>query len=668
MAQIMSSRQLRVAYHFTRLNQNHSRVTRDEFVIRKYSSLPARTQVVVCGAGMVGNSIAYHLTQAGWTDVVVLEQNQISSGTSHDGSGVLGLFKPASERKIVTHSVELIKQLQNLGYNLGFQQCGSLNLARTHDRAIALKRRVAYVKPSGLQCEWLDRHAIKALHPLLFTDDLEGGVWVPDDAVANPFAVSNTLASLAQDQGAKYVTNCRVYTVITDDEPHTQITPKVTHIQTNKGTVECEYFVNASGMWARKLGEQSLPKVRIPTFPAEHFYLHTLPMREAAVNLPLIRDYDSHMFCVTRDSKFIIGGFERKAKPAFDNGIPENWKSLLVGDEAHFRPIKKGAEHRLPILQNALYEKLINVPDNFTPDGKWILGETPEIDNYFVAVGMNGNNIQGAIGSGQAIAEWIIYGTPATQMLPFDVRRFIDLHNNRRYLKERTTEVVGRHYQILYPEQCEYRTARRLRCSPIYSELEAAGALFGTRMGFERALYFDKQRRKSQANDFMAENTFGKPHFHDLVHEEYNACREGVGIIDLSSFTKMEITSIGYDRKRLFDAEESRVQSASNQVVEFMQKLCSNDVNIPVGGVVHTGMHNDQGGYENEGMLIRKFDNSHLIVTGAKGETKSFNWFAQLLKYLSIPPKFGVLVITSNKVRDLEKNHPKAVLLFYRKL
>ncbi|XP_042240778.1 pyruvate dehydrogenase phosphatase regulatory subunit, mitochondrial-like isoform X2 [Homarus americanus] len=620
---------------------------------RSFATLPLEAQVVVCGAGVVGNSIAYHLTREGWTDVVVLEQNEIGSGTSHNGSGVLGVFKPSAERQIVTYSVNLIKKLQDEGYNLGFTQCGSLNLAQTRERAIALKRRLAYTKPSGLECEWLDRHEIKRRHPHLYTADLEGGVWVPGDAVADPFAVCVTLASLAQRQGALYVENCSVERIVTDEVPHSQIVPRVTYIETSQGTIHCEYFVNTSGMWARKLGEKSSPKVRIPVFPAEHFYLHTKPVLEALEELPVVRDYDSHTFCLTRNQQYIVGGFEHEAKPAFENGIPHNWRESLKGDDEHFRPICEAAEHRFPILKDFQYQPLVNAPDNFTPDGKWILGETPEIDNYFVAVGMNGNSLQGAGGAGQAIAEWIMYGSLATEMLPFDVRRFIDLHNNRRYLKERTREVVGRHYEILYPMQCEYRLARKLRCSPIYSEQEARGAVFGTRMGFERPLYFDNTHSKTDMPAQMPAGSFRKPFFMDCVREEYQACREGVGIIDLSSFTKIKVTSAG------------------NQVVEYMQKLCSNDVNMPVGGVIHSGMQNERGGFENDCLLIRRTDNSYLMLAPTTQQTRIMDWMRRQItaeacvSVSDVTSMYSVLSVVGPKSREMLSLMCNNNLVFY---
>ncbi|KAB7503657.1 Pyruvate dehydrogenase phosphatase regulatory subunit, mitochondrial [Armadillidium nasatum] len=621
-------------------------------------NVPSSSQVVICGSGIVGNSIAYHLTREGWKDVLILEQNKIGSGTSSYGSGVLGLFRDSSERWVTTHSQELLKSLQMDGHNIGFRKCGSINLAQSDDRAIALKRKMAFIKPSGLNCEWLDRKEIQNYHPYLQTNDLKGAVWFPEDSVADVRAVCKTLSKLAQEQGARCIEDCQIFSVEGEIDVNSHVTyPRVSTVKTSKGTVKCEYFVNAAGMWSRQVGEMSKPAVRVPAFPAEHFYLHSMPMPEAQDNLPIVRDYDGHCFCLTRNQEFILGGFELRAKPTFEYGVPANWRESLKLDTNRFLPIKNNVLKRIPILYSAQFNTLIYAPDNFTPDGKWILGETPEIDNYFVAVGMNGNSLQGGCGAGRAIAEWIIDGSPSSEMLPFDVRRFLDLHNNRKYLKERTQEVVGRHYAIEYPYQSEYSYARRLRCSPIYVELEAQGAVFGSRMGFERPLYFDLSHKRGDPPAQMPPGTFGKPAFMDCIREEYHACREGVGIMDLSSFTKIEIKSAGFDKEKDFEARESK--SAGNQVVEYMQLLCSNDVNVPVGGIVHTGMHNDRGGYENDCLLIRTAENSYMMLAPTIQQTRIMDWMhrhitAEMCVSVSdITSMYTVLSIVGPKSRDM---------------
>ncbi|PSN46364.1 hypothetical protein C0J52_12919 [Blattella germanica] len=541
--------------------------------------LPKQSQVVVCGAGTVANSVAYHLVQNGWNDILVLEQQNIGSGTSHFGSGTLGLFKPIADRNLIMYSIKLYRRLQELGYDIGFKQSGSVNLAQTKDRLIALKRRMAYHQATGLHCEVVGNKELKKYHPYLKTEDLEGAIWVPEDAVAKPQAICEALAKLAKEGGARYVENCQVQQVLTENG-------HVKGVETNLGTVYCEYFVNCAGMWARDLGLKCSPTVRVPAIPAEHFYVTTSCFEPSLDSiLPCVRDYDSQIYFREWDGGFMIGGFELEAKPAFGGArIPEDWKNRVPQDWKHFIlvllriqnvsfivPLWEKAIHRVPILKDVHNPILTNSPDNFTPDGRWILGETPEVTNYYVAVGMNGNSLQGAGGIGKAVAEWIIEGEPTTDVIPFSVQRFVDLHNNRQYLLQRTKEVVGRHYAILYPHQCEYKYARKLRCSPLYSVLE---------------------KRDGDPPPQMPTGSFYKPKFFDFMREEYLACREGVGIIDMSSFSKIIIKSSG------------------NEVVHYLQRLCSNDVNIPVGGIVHTGMQNEHGGYENDCMIVRQNKNS----------------------------------------------------------
>ncbi|XP_069681446.1 pyruvate dehydrogenase phosphatase regulatory subunit, mitochondrial-like [Periplaneta americana] len=605
------------------------------FSIGNETVLPKQAQVVICGAGTVANSVAYHLVQNGWTDILVLEQKKIGSGTSHFGSGTLGLFKPIAERNLIMYSIKLYRRLHELGYDIGFKQSGSVNLAQTKDRLIALKRRMAYHQATGLHCEVVGNNDVKKFHPYLKTEDLEGAIWVPEDAVAKPQAICEALAKLAKEGGAHYAENCKVLQVLTENA-------RIKGVETNLGTVFCEYFVNCAGMWARELGMKCSPRVRVPAIPAEHFYV-TTSCFEPALDawLPCVRDYDSHTYVREWNGGFMVGAFELEAKPAFGGGyVPEEWKNKLPQDWNHFMPLWEKAIHRLPILKDVPNPVLTNSPDNFTPDGRWILGETPEVANYFVAVGMNGNSLQGAGGIGKAMAEWIIEGEPTTELIPFSVQRFLDMHNNRQYLLQRTKEVVGRHYSILYPHQSEYKYARMLRCSPLYSVLQKKGAVFGTRMGYERPLYFDSTCKDGTIAQ-MPPGSFYKPQFLDFMREEYLACREGVGIIDMSSFSKIEIKSSG------------------REVVNYLQQLCSNDVNIPVGGIVHTGMQNEHGGYENDCMIVRKTPNSFFMVSPTSQQTRTFEWMQrnlppnQSVGITDMTSMYTVINVVGPKSRDL---------------
>ncbi|KAL1492487.1 hypothetical protein ABEB36_010737 [Hypothenemus hampei] len=368
-------------------------------------------------------------------------------------------------------------------------------------------------------------------------------------------------------------------------------------------------------MWARELGLNCTPQVRIPAYPAEHFYATTGFLDEQLQeSLPIVRDYDSHMYAREYNHGLMVGWFEKEAKPAFGRGeVPRDWEKHIEEDKKHIKPLWADAVNRFPILKGSKEPEIVNSPDNFTPDGRWILGEAPEVKNYFVACGMNGNSLQGAGGIGKAVSEWIIEGQPKQDLLPFILQRFLNVHNSRHYLKQRIKEVVGRHYAILYPFQCEYKYARELRCSPLYSVLKTRGAVFGIKMAYERALYFDTTYKKGHQSIEMPRGTFFKPKFFDFVKEEYLACIEGVGIIDMSSFSKIEVKSPG------------------SEVVSYLQKICSNDIDVPIGTIVHTGMQNIRGGYENDCMLVRQSINSYFMVSPTSQQTRIYEWMKRNL-------------------------------------
>ncbi|CAG9855350.1 unnamed protein product [Phyllotreta striolata] len=636
------------------------------------SNLPTQAQVVIAGAGVVANSVAYHLIENGWNDVVLVEQGKIGSGTSNFGSGTLGLFKPIEHRNLIWYSIKLYQKLQDEGYDLQMKQCGSINLAQTKDRLIALKRRMAYNIPTGLHCELITRDTLETLHPFIRTDDIEGAVWVPDDAVIDPKSICDTLALLAQQGGAKYVENTTVQRVLTKNNT-------VYAVETDQGNIFCDYFVNCTGMWARELGTQCSPPVSIPAYPAQHFYATTGPLAESiGEDIPIIRDFDAHTYARSYENGLMVGWFELEAKPAFEQSkVPKDWTSHLTTDFNHFRPLWEKAVHRIPMLKDYSNPELTNSPDNFTPDGRWILGETPEVKNYFVACGMNGNSLQGAGGIGKAVADWIIDGKPKQDILPFNVQRFLNVHNSKLYLQQRVKEVVGRHYSILYPNQCEYKYARKLRCSPLYSVLETKGAVFGIKMAYERALYFDTTYKKGGVKPQMPPGTFFKPKFFDFMKEEYYACKEGVGVIDMSSFSKIELKSGGLE------------------IVRYLQKLCSNDIDIPVGSIIHTGMQNERGGYENDCMLVRQQDNwyisyslttisthpiacSYFMISPTSQQTRAFDWVSRNLPATStidvndLTSMYTVINVVGPKavalLSELSNNDMKFAPFMYKKV
>lgn len=484
----------------------------------------------------MANSVAYNLTKNGWKDILILEQNTVKSGTSQYCTGLIGLFKPEGMRRVIMDSLNMYRELEQQGYDVGLRQCGSLNLAQSQDRMIALQRRMSYNKPNGLEIELVTPERIKEIHPYLNVDDLRGGVFVPEDSMADPNAISNALIDVAKKNGVKYREQCQVEFILTDGKD------RVVGVETDSGIVKCEYFVNCAGMWSRELGLKCKKPVKIPAYPAEHYYAITSGMAMPKDKiLPCVRDYDASSYTRQFNDEMLIGLFEPEAQSSFGGKVPKNWMKDLKEDFPHLERLWDKAVHRFPALNNCQAPFISNSPDTFTPDGRWILGETPEVNNYFVAVGTNGNSIQGAGGIGKAVASWIIKGHPTSELFPFSIQRFLDVHNNRKFLEQRVKEVVGKHYSIPYPNM-EYKSGRKLRCSPLYSVLEQRRAVFGSVMEYERALYFDTSISRGQGPlPELPPNGYFKPKFFNFIQDEYHACRSAVGIIDISSFSKIKI-------------------------------------------------------------------------------------------------------------------------------
>ncbi|GFX15529.1 pyruvate dehydrogenase phosphatase regulatory subunit, mitochondrial [Trichonephila clavipes] len=597
-------------------------------------SVPQSAQVIICGAGATGNSVAYHMNENGWKDIIVLEQSKIGSGDSWRSCGIVGHFHSMSEGRMTTYSSELYKKMQNEGHDIGFVETGSVNVARTKERMIELRRIAAEARIHGIKCDILEAKDIPNYHSFAKSDDLEGGIWVPSDGIVNPLSVCVALAKISQDRGVKYFEGCKVLEILTNGF-------KVTGVKTNLGVINCEYLVLCAGMWTRSLGVNCLPPFRVPTQPAENGYVITSPVPGLTPTTPLLRDYDARLYVRPYDTGFLVGGFPQKARPLFTDKMPDYFSfQELTPNWEYFKPIYEEAGCRVPILKQVDIQRYVTGPDTFTPDGHWILGETSEIDNLYVAAGMNVNAVQGAGGLGKELADWITSGEPKAYLLPFDIRRFIDFHNNAKFLRERVQEAVGHNYSIRHPLLNEFKTARKSRCSPLYTIQEQAGAVFGERMGFERVLYFDPSKPKEERMD-PPDITFGKPSWFNNVREEYTACRERVGVIDMSSFTKFHLKSGG------------------SEVVDFLQLLCSNDIDVPVGNIVSSGMQNDQGCYENDCLLLRRAHNCYFMMSPTAQQTRISEWMRRHMpkdgsvSMSDVTSMYTVLNVVGPKSREL---------------
>lgn len=563
-------------------------------------ALPTQAQIVIVGGGIAGCSTAYHLAKMGRTDIVLLEQGKLTSGTTWHAAGLVGQMRPNRNMTAMSkYGIELYSTLEaETGLATGWKQCGSVNVARTPERMQVLKKQMAMANSFGVECHLIDRAEIAERVPIMRTDDLQGGIWLPGDGKANPADLCMSLAKGARNRGVKIHEGIAVTGVIIEHG-------RAVGVRTAQGDIRCEVVVNCAGQWARQFAR--LAGVNVPLYSAEHFYVVTGKIEGVTPMMPVVRDPDGFIYYKEEVGGIVMGGFEPVAKPWSVDPIPATFQFELLGEDwDQFEPLMTNAIHRTPCLETAEIKMLLNGPESFTPDGNFILGEAPELRNYFVCAGFNSAGIANSGGAGRLIAEWIIAGEPSTDLWDVDLRRFAAFTGNRKALFERTAETLGLHYAMRWPRQ-ELETARPLRTSPLYDQLWAKGAEFGSKNGWERVNYFRPDGVPAPAH------TLAKPHWLPWVIAEQAATREAVALYDQSSFSKLQLQGHG--------------------ALAVLQRLCANDIDIPVDKMVYTALLNERGGFESDLTVIRqkpdRFGERFLIVTGSAQTTRDFDWISR---------------------------------------
>ena len=550
------------------------------------TSLPERARIVIIGGGVIGTSVAYHLTRLGHTDVVLLEQGQLSCGTTWHAAGLVGQLRASeSGTRLVQYSTELYADLEReTGLSAGYLQCGGVTVARTEDRMTQLRRTAANAAAYDLDCELLTPAQALDRYPVMRVDDLVGAIWLPADGRANPTDLTMALAKGARQRGARVIEHVRVLDVLTYEG-------RVTGVRTDAGDIEAEIVVNCAGQWAKAVG--AMAGVNVPLYSAEHFYVVTETIAGVHPDLPILRDPDGYTYFKEEVGGLVIGGFEPEAKPWVPpDRIPYPFEfQLLDEDWEHFEILMENALLRIPALEHTGCKKLYNGPESFTPDNQFILGEAPECANFFVGAGFNSVGIASAGGAGRARAEWIVNGSPTTDLTAVDIRRFAPFNGNNAWLHDRVAEILGVHYEIPWPNR-ELTTARPFRRSPVHHLLVAANANFGSRMGWERANFFAPPDAEP-----TIEYSWGKPNWLPWSAAEQVSTRTGVTVFDQTSFSKYLLVGP--------DAEQG------------LQWLCTNDVAVPLGKAVYTGMLNERGTYESDLTITRTGAVEFLIVSSA---------------------------------------------------
>ncbi|MGH6660251.1 MAG: GcvT family protein [Rhodospirillales bacterium] len=588
---------------------------------------PKRTRVVIIGGGVIGCSVAYHLTKIGWSDVVLLERKKLTSGTTWHAAGLIGQLRDNRDMtKLAQYTADLYASLEaETGQATGYKRNGSLSIATNEGRMEDLKRRADMAKVFGLRVDVVGPEECKARYPLIDVSDVIGGIFLPSDGQANPIDVTTALAKGARAGGVRIFEDTKVTAILHSDG-------RVTGVSTAAGDIAATFVLLAAGMWSRDIA--ATVGISVPLHACEHFYILTEPFAGVTPDLPVFRDYDAHAYYKEDAGKMLLGAFEPNAKPWGMDGIPEDFCfDQLPDDFEHFEPILEMALKRMPALADAGIQTFFCGPESFTPDNRYHIGEAPGLKGLFVAAGMNSIGIQSAGGVGWALAQWMRDGRPPMDLWTVDVRRNLPFQMDRRYLRERVTESLGRLYAVHWPYY-QFRTARGVRKSPLHDRLAARGACFGEMRGWERPNWYAPAGVKPEYR-----YSFGRQNWFEHSAAEHRATRQAVALFDQTSFAK-------------FTLEGGDAESVLNRV-------SANNVAQAPGRVVYTQWLNDQGGIEADLTVTRVARDRFLIVTGAASQVRDFHWLKDHIpagadaRLTDVTDEIAVLGVMGPRSREL---------------
>ncbi|WP_315926711.1 FAD-dependent oxidoreductase [Mesorhizobium sp. SP-1A] len=594
-------------------------------------TLPTHATVVVIGGGIIGCSTAYHLARDHKADVVLLEQGAITSGSTWHAAGLVGqLRSSASITRVLKYSVELYKGLEaETGLATGWKMTGCLRLATNEDRWTEFKRLATTARSFGMEMHLISPQEVKRMWPLMEVGDLVGASWLPTDGQASPSDITQSLARGARMHGAKLFENVRVTGFDMKDG-------RIVAVRTDRGVIVCEKVVNCAGQWARQVG--ALAGVSVPLQPVKHQYIITEKIDGLAADAPTIRDPDRRTYFKEEVGGLVMGGYEPNPQAWFPDtpghDVPDEWEFRLFDDDFdHFEQHMNQAIARVPALEHAGVKRMINGPESFTPDGNFILGAAPECENMFVGAGFNAFGIASGGGAGWVLAEWVVKGEAPLDLWTVDIRRFSDLHHDRKWVCDRTLEAYGKHYTVAFPHE-EYESGRPRIVSPLYERLKKHRAVFGSKLGWERPNWFAPEGAEARDRYSM-----GRQNWFEAVGAEHAHVREAVGLFDQSSFAKYEMS--GPDAVRALDW------------------ICANDVNKPVGRLTYTQLLNTRGGIEADLTVARLADEKFYIVTGTGFRTHDLSWIRDHVAagldatLADVTEDFGTLSLMGPRARDV---------------
>ena len=563
------------------------------------SDFPNTAKAVIIGGGIVGCSTAYHLAKLGWNDTVLLERKKLTSGTTFHAAGLVGQLRTSANiTQLLGYSVELYDRLeQETGQATGWKMNGGLRLACNEERWTEVKRQATTAHSFGLDMQLLTPKEAQELWPLMTIDDVVGAAFLPTDGQANPSDITQSLAKGARMAGARIFEDTGVKSIEVENG-------RIKAVITDKGRIECEVVICCAGQWSRTLAASV--GVNVPLVSVEHQYMITEPIEGVTSNLPTLRDPDRLTYYKEEVGGLVMGGYEPNPIPWATDGIPSGFHyTLLDSNFNHFEQLMELSLERVPAFEHAGVKDLVNGPESFTPDGNFILGEAPELANFYVGAGFNAYGIAAGGGAGMALAEWVHKGEPPYDLWPVDIRRFGRPHFDTDWVRTRTLEAYGKHYTMAWPNE-EHSSGRPCRKSPLYEVLKSAGASFGEKLGWERPNWFadlsaGKTRRYLQFR--------GRQNWFDAVGREHKAVREQAALFDQTSFAKFILKGP--------DAEAA------------LSWIAANDVAKPVGSLIYTQMLNDKGGIECDLTVARIAEDEYYIVTGTGFATHDFDWISR---------------------------------------
>ena len=582
----------------------------DSSILDPVTEPPARARVVIIGGGIIGSSIAYHLTKLGVTDVLVLERVRLTGGTTWHAAGLVSQVRG-------THALTELSRVNastyaalpnETGVDTGFRRVGSLTVARTPGRMQELLGAADMHREFDVECRVLEPHQVQEWWPIAAVNDLVGAIVVPTDATVNPGDAALSLAKGAHDRGAVFAFGVTVTGFRTSGGA-------VTGVETDKGPVEADTVVLAAGLWTSELARMA--GVSVALYPAEHVWVMTDEVPGAEERFPILRDLDGYLYVRHHGGRLVLGAFEPKGKPKAPADVPTSGFVEFGEDWDHFAPVLAAAKQRLPILNDVGFQHYLRGPESFTPDANLHLGEFPEVQRLFVAAGLNSQGIIYGPGVGKALAEWIVEGHPTMDLTEVDIARTGGWANNRAWLHEKTHETLGRLYAMHWPA-LQPAHGRGVRRVPLLEQLRAAGAAVGEAAGWERAAWFEP--RATQEPLWIYD--FDRPSWFTPVGEEMQATREGVALFDLSTYAKFLVQG--------------------PEAATGLQRLCTANVDVAVGRVVYTLICNERGGIEMDPTVTRLAEDRFLVLAPTLYQRRT-----EMLLRNGLPPGATVTDVTS---------------------